>query len=61
MSDGDAGNVHVVIVSRKFDTIRYKEKDDLVWSLLTKHLKPEEWNKVSLFIAASPEEIKAMC
>jgi hypothetical protein len=59
VSDGDEGNIHLVIVSRKFDRRRTKEKDDLIWSELTKSLTPEEWGKVSLSIGTSPEEIKA--
>jgi hypothetical protein len=36
-----------------------KEKHDLIWSELTQNLEAEEWNKISLSIGASPEEIKA--
>jgi stress-induced morphogen len=60
VSDGSDDNIHVVIVSRKFDGRRMKEKNDLIWSLLVQHLRPEEWGKVSLSVGASPEEIKAM-
>lgn len=59
VSDGYNGDVDVVIVSRKFDGKRMKEKNDLIWSELTRHLPPEEWGKVSLSIGASPEELKA--
>ena len=59
VSDGPDDSVHVVIVSRKFDGRRMKEKSDLIWSVLTKNLAPDEWGKVSLSIGASPEEIKA--
>lgn len=59
VSDGFEDNLHVVIVSRKFDGKRLKEKSSLVWSLLTKFLAQEEWGKVSLLINASPDEIKA--
>lgn len=59
VSDGPDDSVHVVIVSRKFDGRRMKEKNDLIWSVLTKHLAPDEWGKISLSIGASPEEIKA--
>ena len=61
VSDGpDAESIHVVIVSRKFDGRRMREKNDLIWSVLTRKLSPEEWGKVSLSIGTSPEEIKAM-
>lgn len=59
VSDGFNGDVDVVIVSRKFDGRRMKEKNDLIWSELTQHLSPDEWGKISLSIGASPEELKA--
>ena len=59
VSDGPDDSIHLVIVSRKFDGRRMKEKNDLIWSLLVKGLRPEEWGKISLSIGASPEEIKA--
>jgi stress-induced morphogen len=59
VSDGPGDSVHVVIVSRKFDGLRMKKKNDLIWSVLVKNLAPEEWGKVSLSIGTSPEEIKA--
>ena len=58
-SDGPDDSIHVVIVSRKFDGRRMKEKNDLIWSVLVQNLSPEEWGKVSLSVGASPEEIKA--
>jgi len=59
VSDGPDDSIHVVIVSRKFDGHRMKEKHDLIWSELTQHLPPEAWGKVSLSIGVSPEELKA--
>lgn len=59
VSDGPDDSIHVVIVSRKFDGRRMREKNDLIWSTLTQNLRPEEWGKVSLSVGASPEEIKA--
>ena len=59
VSDGSDDAVHVVIVSRKFDGRRVKERDEFIWSILVKNLTLEEWGKVSLSIGASPEEIKA--
>ncbi len=59
ISDGPEDSIHVVIVSRKFDGRRMKEKNDLIWSVLTNNLRQEEWGKVSLSVGASPEEIKA--
>ena len=59
VSDGPGDSIHVVIVSRKFDGRRMKEKHDLIWSVLVQKLVPEEWGKVSLSVGASPEEIKS--
>ena len=59
VSDGPDDSIHVVIVSRKFDGCRMKEKNDLIWSVLVQNLRQEEWGKVSLSVGASPEEIKA--
>jgi stress-induced morphogen len=59
VSDGPDDSIHIVIVSRKFDGRRMKEKNDLIWSVLVQKLTPEEWGKVSLSVGASPEEIKA--
>jgi len=59
VSDGPEDSVHLVVVSRKFDGRRLKEKNDLIWSVLVDKLKPDEWGKVSLTVATSPEEIKA--
>lgn len=60
VSDGDDDGVHVVIVSRQFDGRRMKEKSDLIWSVLTQQLKQDEWDKVSLAVGASPDELKGI-
>jgi hypothetical protein len=36
-----------------------KEKHALIWTELMQHLDTDEWNKISLSIGVSPEEIKA--
>ncbi len=60
VSDGpDDDSIHVVVVSRKFDGRRMKEKHDLIWSELSQRLPPDVWGKVSLSIGVSPEELKA--
>ena len=60
VSDGPDDSVHVVVVSHKFDGLRMKAKNDLIWSVLSQKLRPEEWGKVSLSVGTSPEEIKAI-
>ena len=59
VSDGPDDSIHLVVVSRKFDGRRMKDKNDLIWSVLVRNLQPEEWGKVSLSVGTSPEEIKA--
>ncbi|WP_435020960.1 hypothetical protein TA3x_002113 [Tundrisphaera sp. TA3] len=58
VSDGYDDNVHVVIVSRKFDGKRIKEKNDLIWDILSGHLPPDDWGHVTLSIGVSPEDLK---
>jgi len=58
VSDGPDGNIHVVVVSRKFDGRRMKEKHDLMWSNFISRLSPEEWGQITLSIGVSPEELK---
>lgn len=60
VSEGDDGDLHVDVVSRKLDGRRMKEKHDLIWSELTRGLKPEEWGQISLTVGVSPEEVKAV-
>ena len=60
VSDGPDDSVHVVIVCRKFEGKRMKEKQDLIWSELAQKLPPDECGKVSLSVGVSPEEIKAL-
>lgn len=59
VSDGPDDSIHIVVVSRKFDGRRMKEKNDLIWSVLVQKLSSDEWGKVSLSVGTSPEEIKA--
>ena len=60
VSDGFDDLVHIVVVSRKFDGHRMKEKEDLIWSELLKNLSKEEWGQISLSVGASPDEVKAL-
>jgi hypothetical protein len=59
ISDGPEDSIHLVIFSRKFTGRSMKEKHDVIWAELMQNLDPEEWNRISLSIGASPEEIKA--
>ena len=59
VSDGPEDSIHLVIFSRKFTRRSMKEKHDVIWAELMQKLGTDEWNKISLSIGASPEEIKA--
>ena len=58
VSDGDDDNIHVAVVSEKFEGLGMEEKRDLILSDLVQQL-PDNWTKVSLAIGVSPEEILA--
>ena len=60
VSDGPADDIHIVIVSRKFDGHRWKDRDDLLWSELSRSLPDEELGHISLVVATSPEEVKTI-
>jgi acid stress-induced BolA-like protein IbaG/YrbA len=60
VSDGYDDHIHVVVVSRKFEGKRMKEKQELIWSELVQHLSHDEWGRVTLSVGVSPEEIKAI-
>jgi acid stress-induced BolA-like protein IbaG/YrbA len=59
ISDGPEDSIHLVIFSRKFTGRSMQAKHDLIWAELMRKLDADEWNKISLSIGASPEEIKA--
>jgi stress-induced morphogen len=58
-SDEPGDNVHVVIVSPKFQGMRLAEKTDLILSQLYQTLSPDDWGRVTLSVGVSPEELKA--
>ena len=60
VSDGSYDYIHLVIVSRKFDSQRVKDRYKLIWDELANKLTPEEWGHISLTVGVSPEDIKAI-
>ena len=56
VTDGDADAVHVLIISPQVGGKRAKEKRDLIWGTLIAGLKPEDWTRISLIAAKTPEE-----
>lgn len=60
VTDGPDEDIHVVIVSPKFNGQRLKEKHDLIWGQFFEKLKQEEWSQISLSIGVGPEELKSI-
>ena len=48
-----------MVVSRKFDDMRYQDKEDLLFAELDRRLSEEDRRRVSLVVGVSPEEVKA--
>ncbi len=59
VTDGPANDIHVLVVSRKYDTIRGVDEDP-IWDDLESNLEPEELEKVTVSIGVSPEQLKAI-
>lgn len=62
VSDGDDDvihDLHLVIVSRKFDGLAPEEKRDLIWENLRSQLKRKEWGQVTLVAGHSSDELKS--
>lgn len=57
VSDGYLDNVHVVIVSRKLDGLREREKHEFLWKIAQQGLG-ENATRISLLIGYSPAELK---
>lgn len=56
---GYANNVHIVIVSRRFDGLGEGEKQDLLWSILDHaSFTDAEKGRISLMLAYSPANLK---
>ena len=58
VSDGYEEFIHVLVVSRRFDPMTPREKQNLMWRILGKTLDKSEIGLVSLLLPISPSEIK---
>ncbi len=59
ISDGYKENIHVLVVSRRFDKMTEEEQRDLLWGLIDKGgLDDDEKALISLALAVSPAMIK---
>lgn len=57
VSDGYRDNVHIVIVSRQFDGLTEREKDEYLWSIVRPVLSTET-GRISLLLGYSPDQLK---
>lgn len=59
VSDGYKENIHVMVVSREFDRMREREKQDAMWKIIDQtDLSEDEKGLISLVFPVSPAEIK---
>ena len=58
VSDGDdVDDIHLVVISRKLEGRRLRERTDLIWDELQRDLTPEEWGRISLTIGMTPDQV----
>ena len=58
VSDGtDDEDIHIVIVSRKFNGYTMTERGRIIWEEMVEHLTQKEWGHVFLSIGMLPEEV----
>lgn len=60
VSDGVDDNIHVVVVSPKFEGRGMFESQDAIFDELTKSMPWDEVSRVSLLIGVSPESLKSL-
>lgn len=59
IADGYGDNIHVMVVSRRFDDLTERQKQDLMWQIIDEaNLNEQEKQLISLIYPVSPAEIK---
>ena len=59
LSDGYQDNIHVLVVSRRFDDMPEKDKQDVLWNVIdSTKLTDDEKALISLVYPVSPAEVK---
>jgi hypothetical protein len=59
ISDGYQDNIHVLVVSRKFDELTEAQKQDMLWGIIDRtDLTDAEKSLISLVMPVSPAEIR---
>lgn len=58
ISDGYADNIHVMVVSRRFDELNERQKQDMMWNIIDQtDLSNKEKQLISLLYPVSPAAI----
>ncbi len=56
---GIAGNIHVVVMSRRFDGMTEREKQEHLWGIIDgSDLGEEQKQHITLIVPLSPAEVK---
>ena len=59
ISDGYMDNIHILVVSRKFDKMTDRQRQRMMWSVMDgTNLGKDEKHLISLLYSVSPAEIK---
>jgi hypothetical protein len=59
ISDGYKGNIHIVVVSKRFERMNDRIRQDFMWSIVDgSSLTAEEKQLISLLYPVTPSEIK---
>ncbi|MBN2196315.1 MAG: hypothetical protein JW751_26110 [Polyangiaceae bacterium] len=59
VSPGYGSNLHVLVVSRRFDGMSERERQELLWSVIDRaDLTDAEKTRISLLLAYSPGSLK---
>lgn len=59
VSDGYMDNIHIVVVSRRFDGLGEQQKQDFMWEIIdSTSLKDEQKTLISLLLPLSPGQLK---
>jgi acid stress-induced BolA-like protein IbaG/YrbA len=59
VSDGYGDNIHIIVVSRQFDGLREREKQDLLWSAIDhSDLSDHQKTQISMILPYSPGDLK---
>src|SRR5947208_540182 len=55
--DVERKDVHVVVISPKFEGRHLGQRSRLIWSALRRGLAPKDWGRITLSIGVSPDQV----